>query len=85
MPPAVPSVPFPEEHRYRPRGQGHNRANGELHLLQVLHDIVEVIRDYSKAGGERLGSFGVVAGGFVGLWLSPFIVARRGMMRMDRR
>jgi len=61
--------------------QGTDPANGGSHLPQVLHDMVEVIREYSRAGGERLGGFGIVAGGFVGFWLSPFIAAKRAMAR----
>ena len=72
--PVVPSVPPPPQRR--------NCPHCELHFPQVLHDMVEVIRNYSKAGGKRFGYFGVLSGGFVGLWLSPFIVAKRAM---DRR
>ena len=78
--PAVPSVSPPPKHRHR---EGNTRADRELHLPQVLHDMVEVVRGYSKAGGELLGRFGAVAGGFVGLCFSPFIIARRSMS-MDR-
>ena len=78
---AVPSVP-PSQHRNRPQRQRDGSADRGSELPRFLDDILEVIRDYSKAGGELLGSFGAVAGGFVGLWLSPFIAATRAM---DRR
>ena len=65
----------------RPRRQGNNSVDGELHLQQVVSDMIEVIKDCSKAGRELLGGFGAVAGGFVGLWFSPFIAAKRAMDR----
>jgi len=69
---AIPSVP------HLPERQGDVVGN-----WQVLHDMFEVIREYSEAGGERLGSFGVVAGGLVGLCLSPFIAAKRAIARQS--
>jgi hypothetical protein len=79
----VRSVPPPPQHRYRPQKQleGNEATDCKLHLSQVLYDMAEVIREYSKAGRERYGGLGVVVGGFVGLCFSPFIAAKRAMDR----
>jgi hypothetical protein len=77
----VPSVLPPPQRHYLPPRQGIETAGPRSFPQEVLNDMLGVIKEYSGAGGERLGGFGMVAGGFVGLCLSPFTVAKRAMAR----
>jgi hypothetical protein len=75
----VPSVLPPPQQHYLPPRQGIETASPRSFLQEILNNMLGVIREYSGAGGEHLGGFGMVARGFVSLCLSSFVVAKRAM------
>ncbi|KIM43892.1 hypothetical protein M413DRAFT_25411 [Hebeloma cylindrosporum] len=77
----ISSAPLPPQRNYLPHEQSNDTADYRPSFQEVLHEMMGVIIGYSEAGGEHLGSFGVVAGGVVGVCLSPFIVVKRAIAR----